>query len=812
MFVGVASIPSREKSLKKVIDRLLPQARQIGVYLNGYDKVPLFLRRSSRIVVARSQDHGDLRDNGKFFFVDKSDARYYATVDDDLLYPGDYLRHLVETLNETDQRSAVGVHGAIYPSPIVELFDPRILIHFEDPLPHVMPVHLLGTGTALFDQSNWKLELSEFGRPGMADVWFAAAAAKRDASLFVARRVRNWVTAIDRFAEGKKGGALFFEGLLDSSSQVSVLNDAEPATGAFEHLVTSLLDSARFSEDFSLHQAMHLDLIRTQLGYPPLSDEAARGTSERLQARARRWSEDHVLTADEARSLGQQAVDVLSNRVASSSLEPVLELLDRLHQLAVHHPIQWVRLPVAVRFDSSPERVETLESGLLERGVERSDDDARRLWSAFEGRSEFSLSAALQAERASIRTGFERLPALLNLARENPDAAAARLYDYFEATDWKRHPDLAGLRMAFGPEYESLDVQMLVCVAAARSGNEEHALRTMASIRQRWPWDRDVHLMEASFTGPREGTPIEVMRSALEVLDQALVLQGISPPYLDLIRHDADGSHWIHHLGRADDAQPPAIGSAPMVSVVMTTYNDADIIGPAIRSILSSRGVDLQLIVVDDASTDDTVQRVTEIDDERVTVLRNEANAGPYVSRNRALEHATGRYVAIADADDWSHPQRLQYQSSILEASPHLVACKVAHVRIRPNGLIDLENHLRFLGDGPMSLMFRRWLIDHIGGFDHVRTRGDIEYQRRITARFGETALASFETPLVLATSSAKSNSKRFREEDLNIYRTSARRWHEQRALSDALFVPLIGDRAPFMAPYDLLANRHRQE
>lgn len=802
VFVGVASIPSREASLQRVVERLLPQARQIGVYLNGYDRVPRFLRRR-RVVVARSQDHGDLRDNGKFFFLNRSAARYYATVDDDLIYPHDYLQRLVACVNEAGQRAAVGVHGAIYPSPMVELFDPRYLIHFADPSPHVMPVHILGTGTTLIDQSDWKLDPSEFGRPGMADVWFAAAAARRNASLFVTRRIRNWVSEVDERSKGSTG-ALFYEGLLDNSLQMEVLRESAPPTTTFNGLVRRLLWSSIYSDESSLHQAIELDRIRSQLGYPPLSDVEASEVEELLGTHRTAWSDDRRITAAEVSSLARLVADILSDRISSSAVMPVLDLLDRLHDLAVTSPQQWNRLPPAIRYDSSPERVERLEMTLVERAMYRRRVDARPLWAAVEGRADIPLNLALEAERASIRTRFARLPAFTELARVNPDAAAARLYDYFEAVDWQQEPDTAALQKAFGSFFESLDIQMLVCVAAARSGNRDFAIRTVSRLSKRWPWDGDVRLLEGGLAERDDGTPGDAIGPVLSVLDDALVSQGMEP-FQSFLRDGGEAGHWIHYLG--SDVSSLRLDNAPSVSVLMTTYNDGETIGPAVQSILASTGVDLQLIVVDDASTDDTLDRLRGIDDPRVTLLHNDVNLGPYVSRNRGLDRATGEYVAIADGDDWSHPRRLEYQASILGESPHLVACKVAHIRIRPDGAIDLENHLRFVGDGPVSLMFRRWLVDHIGGFDHVRTRGDIEYLRRITARFGPDALASFATPLLLATSSRTSNSKRFREESLNLYRTSARTWHERRALSDALYVPLSGQRAPFMAPYDLLAE-----
>ena len=804
VFVGVASIPSREASLQRVVERLLPQARQIGVYLNGYDSVPRFLRRR-RIVVARSQDHGDIRDNGKFFFLNRSAARYYATVDDDLIYPHDYLKRLVACLNEAGQRAAVGVHGAIYPSPIVELFDPRYLIHFANPSPHAMPVHLLGTGTTLIDQSDWKLDPSEFGRPGMADIWFAAAAAKRNAPLFVTRRIRSWVSEFDERSKDSTG-ALFYEGLLDNSLQVDVLREAAPPTTTFTGLVRPLLHSSIYSDELSLHQALELDRIRSQLGYPPLSEAEGAEVEELLRTQRGAWSDSRRVTTAETRSLGRLVTDILSDRISSSAVIPVLDLLDRLHDVAVTSPQRWNRLPPAVRYDSSPERVERLEMTLVERAMHRSRPDAQRLWAAVEGRAEIPLSLALEAERASIATRFARLPAFTALARENPDSAAARLYDYFEAVDWQHEPDIAALQKAFESSFGSLDIQMLVCVAAARSGNRDFAMRTASALRKQSPWDGDVRLLEASLSARDGGTPGDAIRPLLRVLDDALEPQRLTP-FRALVRDGGQTGHWIHHLTSGVGSEGSDTGAAT-VSVLMTTYNDRETIGAAVQSILASEGVDLQLVVVDDASTDDTPDQLRSIDDPRITLVRNDVNQGPYLSRNRGLEYATGEYVAIADGDDWSHPQRLQYQASVLGESPHLIACKVAHVRLRPNGVIDLENHLRFVGDGPVSLMFRRWLVDHIGGFDHVRTRGDIEYLRRITARFGPDALASFATPLLLATSSRTSNSKRFREESLNLYRTAARAWHERRALSDGLYVPLSGSRAPFMAPHDLLTEK----
>jgi len=802
VFVGVASIPSREPWLRIVVERLLPQARQIGVYLNGYDEIPAFLDHK-RIIVARSQDHGDLRDNGKFFFLDQSESRYYATIDDDILYPTDYLKRLVGFLRNAGRHAAVGVHGAIYPYPIIDMFRSRYLLHFEDPLSHVMPVHLLGTGTAMIDQVEWDLQFAEFGEPGMADVWFAAAASKRKASQFVVRRRRRWLEKIER-ATRDSGGALFYEGLLDDRAQVAVLEQAGLSTGGFEGLVGNLLASSKFAEEFSILQAVNLDEIRRQVGYAPL-DDSVMSVGGIIESQRTHWPEAHGLTAVESNALQRLLMELLADHVSVDSVMPVLDLIDRLQDMSVSDPQRWATLPLALRFDSRKDQAERVRVALFDRALSWNADAVQGLWSAFRSRMEIPLGVALRAEGVSLHTQFERLPAFIERARHNPAAAASRLLESYEVNGWARGPDIAGLRQAFGSAFESKEVQLVICMASARSGNHDFAKRTLTGLQQRWPWDLDVRLMAKSLEGMEAKTPSEAVLPVLGLLDQALASHDITP-FRDLLRSEKS-EHWIHLLRAEAEPALDLAALTPSVSVVLTTYNHVDTIEAAARSILDSWGVDLQLVVVDDASTDETLDVVEGMDDPRITLVRNDVNVGPYVSRNRGLERVTGEYVAIADADDWSHPERLAFQVSLLMASPEVHACKVAHVRIQPSGHIDLENNLSFLGDGPVTLVFHRWLLDHIGGFDHVRTRGDIEFLRRLAARFGPESLVSSEMPLVLATSTRVSNSKRFREDSLNFYRQGARQWHEQKALSDALYVSLTESRAPFLAPHDLIVQ-----
>lgn len=107
----------------------------------------------------------------------------------------------------------------------------------------------------------------------------------------------------------------------------------------------------------------------------------------------------------------------------------------------------------------------------------------------------------------------------------------------------------------------------------------------------------------------------------------------------------------------------------PRVSVIMPVYNAGHALRPAVASVLGQTMPDFELIIVDDASTDGSTAFLDEYEDARIRVVRNDANRGPAVSRNRAIQNARAPYVAIADGDDLSAPMRLAAQVRFLDAN-----------------------------------------------------------------------------------------------------------------------------------------------
>jgi glycosyltransferase involved in cell wall biosynthesis len=112
---------------------------------------------------------------------------------------------------------------------------------------------------------------------------------------------------------------------------------------------------------------------------------------------------------------------------------------------------------------------------------------------------------------------------------------------------------------------------------------------------------------------------------------------------------------------------PPTDGSAIIVSVVIPTHNFGRFIEEAVASVFSQEAAGLEVIVVDDESTDDTMERLARIADGRLRTVRL-AHGGVGAARNHGLSLARGRYIAFLDADDRWRPGKLRRQLAILES------------------------------------------------------------------------------------------------------------------------------------------------
>lgn len=110
----------------------------------------------------------------------------------------------------------------------------------------------------------------------------------------------------------------------------------------------------------------------------------------------------------------------------------------------------------------------------------------------------------------------------------------------------------------------------------------------------------------------------------------------------------------------------------PKVSVIMSVYNAEKYLNEAIESILNQKFKDFELIIINDGSTDSSLEIVQSYNDERL-VLLDQKNAGNSIARNRAIQISKSNYIAILDADDISMPDRLEKQYYFIQNNPDYV-------------------------------------------------------------------------------------------------------------------------------------------
>lgn len=148
----------------------------------------------------------------------------------------------------------------------------------------------------------------------------------------------------------------------------------------------------------------------------------------------------------------------------------------------------------------------------------------------------------------------------------------------------------------------------------------------------------------------------------------------------------------------------PAVADGPDVSILIAAWQAEAYLARSIENALMQEGVTVEVIVVDDASTDDTygVARAMADRDRRVTALRLPENAGPAGARNAALAQARGTWVAVLDADDRMVPRRLQRMIALAErVGPENVEAAGGGVDIVLGNLAEVDETGQPLADEP---------------------------------------------------------------------------------------------------------------
>ncbi|MDD2921516.1 MAG: glycosyltransferase family 2 protein [Anaerolineales bacterium] len=219
------------------------------------------------------------------------------------------------------------------------------------------------------------------------------------------------------------------------------------------------------------------------------------------------------------------------------------------------------------------------------------------------------------------------------------------------------------------------------------------------------------------------------------------------------------------------------------VSVIIPTYNRADLILQTIGSVLAQTFTDYEIIVIDDGSTDNTAEILRELIEAGKIQYVWQENKGESAARNHGLRLARGKYIAFLDSDDLWLPQKLEAQVTYLEAHPEAGLAQSAFAKFDDATGEDLgtRNSAWFSGwIYPEILM--HWsdlmavdavlipakVIEHVGGFDETLRKGeDPDLWRRISRHYPFIAMPEVLTKVRVHSGSVSANkaeaSKAFR-------------------------------------------------
>ncbi len=190
-------------------------------------------------------------------------------------------------------------------------------------------------------------------------------------------------------------------------------------------------------------------------------------------------------------------------------------------------------------------------------------------------------------------------------------------------------------------------------------------------------------------------------------------------------------------------------GSNPVVSIIMPTYNRIHMLEKAIESVFAQSYEDWELIIIDDASTDETEQRMSELDikEDNVRYMRIPKIVNKGISKylNIGLRNARGKYIARIDDDDyWCHKDKLKMQVEFLDNNPEYVVVGGGVILVDENGQ-ELFRYLKKESDDEIrsfalfsnpfthaTVLFRKDVALKLGGYKHINHVEDMELWLRM--------------------------------------------------------------------------------
>lgn len=192
----MATFPDRRDALLESVPSILRQVDKLYIYLNEYDSVPNELIHP-RITTLLGKDYaGDIKDNGKIIPFSLFDIKGFCfLVDDDIVYPTNYVSNHITKIKQHGYHIITGLHGVVLHPPIHSYFKNRSVFHYL----HASNNHyvdILGTGTIAFHTKTFTPDYHYYTDIGMCDILLGLEAKQKGIPLLSIQRGHRWMTDV----------------------------------------------------------------------------------------------------------------------------------------------------------------------------------------------------------------------------------------------------------------------------------------------------------------------------------------------------------------------------------------------------------------------------------------------------------------------------------------------------------------------------------------------------------------------------------------------------------------------------------------
>ncbi|MGB0524122.1 MAG: glycosyltransferase [Flammeovirgaceae bacterium] len=197
IYAGMATIPNRSHILKATVRSIIQQVDKLFIFFNDFDEIPDWINDYGKIVPYLSkQENTNMGDAGKFYGLNKIDEKdfYFFSLDDDCLYPKNYVWHMIDKIEKYDRKAVVGAGGYIMKPEVKHFYsDRQSSWHIYQNNEKDRIVHILHTCLTAWHSTTLDFNYDSCKLPNMGDIWLGIEAQKQSVPMILVQRPGKWV-------------------------------------------------------------------------------------------------------------------------------------------------------------------------------------------------------------------------------------------------------------------------------------------------------------------------------------------------------------------------------------------------------------------------------------------------------------------------------------------------------------------------------------------------------------------------------------------------------------------------------------------